>query len=85
VADTEHPVLPAEIDAYFARLRFTRVEINPDVPLYFNKSMRIIVADANDRNILRTEEGKLAPIDLVIGAPERSLLSQIIARLPMEQ
>lgn len=77
VSDGKHPALQAEIDSYFEHLGFRRVEINPGVPIYFNERMNVIVADAHDRNILRTEEGILAPIDVVIGIPNPDLLERI--------
>ena len=54
----------------------------PDVPLYFQPEMGIIVADAHDRNILRNESGRLVPIDLVIGNPGPELLDQILRKTP---
>jgi hypothetical protein len=76
--------LPDEIDIYFENLDFERVEVNPDVPLYFNQQMKVIVAivaDAHERDILRTEEGKLAPIDVVIGVPDDNMLHRILLKI----
>ena len=77
VSDGKNPASEEEIDRYFEQLRFRRVEINPGVPIYFNEIMKVIVADAHERNILRTEDGRLAPIDVVIGTPDSDLLERI--------
>lgn len=71
----------AEIDAYFSSLGFDKVELAPDVPLYFHPELGILVADAHDRNILRNESGALVPIDLVIGRPGSDLLRRITEHL----
>jgi hypothetical protein len=75
VADLLRP-LPTqeEIDAYFEQRHFKKAIINPDAPLYFNADINIVIADAHNRNILREEhEGKLYPIDVVIGRPGSKL------------
>jgi hypothetical protein len=77
VSDGKQPASQKEIDGYFEHLGFRRVEINPGVPIYFNERMNVIVADAHERNILRTEKGRLAPIDVVIGIPDPDLLERI--------
>ena len=71
----------SEIDAYFSSIGFCKVELVPDVPLYFHRELGILVADAHDRNILRNESGALVPIDLVIGRPGPDLLRRITEQL----
>jgi hypothetical protein len=66
-----------EIEAYFERLRFRRVEINPGVPIFYNSDVALIVADAHVGNVLRSEQG-LVPIDVVIGTPGPALLKRIL-------
>ena len=82
VAHSDAPTpAQSEIDAYFAEFGFRKVEVNPDVPIYFHPELQIIVADAHDRNILRNETGRLVPIDLVIGSPGPLLTRQLHDRL----
>jgi Serine/Threonine/Tyrosine Kinase found in polyvalent proteins len=69
-----------EIDTYFTNLQFCRVEINPDVPIYFNRDTELIVADAHPGNVLRYEN-RLFPIDVVIGKPGPEVLKNILERL----
>lgn len=66
-----------ELDAYFGGFGFVPVLLNPDAPLYFNVTLGLLVADAHNRNVLRTDTGELAAIDLVIGIPGLVLLGQI--------
>ena len=81
-AHREFP-LPAqtEIDEFFAQIGFRKFMFAPDVPLYFRPEMGLLVADAHDRNVLRSESGRLVPIDVVIGKPGPDLLRRILAQL----
>ena len=72
-----------EIDAYFRTYSFVKVCLTPDVPLYFHPQGGLLIADAHERNILRTETGVLAPIDVVIGHPGADLLRQIQSKLKL--
>ena len=79
-SDVPTPAL-SEIDEYFGALGFRKVELVPDVPIYFQPEAGVIVADAHERNILRNETGALVPIDLVIGKPGPQLLGRILEKL----
>lgn len=84
---TSQPWIPAnaleptatddEIDVYFENLQFLRAEINPGVPIYFNRDTELIVADAHPGNVLRYQ-GRLIPIDVVIGKPGPEVLKRIL-------
>jgi hypothetical protein len=87
---TSQPWIPAnnaeptateeEIDDYFGSLRFRRVEINPGVPIFYNSDVGLIVADAHVGNVLRSQ-GRLVPIDVVIGKPGPDLFKRILETL----
>lgn len=77
VADPTHFTTLDEIDAYFAGLEFVRVELTPDVPLYFRRKPAVVIADAHQQNVLTTEDGHLVPIDVVVGVPSQQLLAQM--------
>lgn len=77
VADERHFTTIEEIDGYFERLKFTHVELVPDVPLYFNDELCVVIADAHQQNVLTTEDGHLVPIDVVVGIPGERLLEQL--------
>lgn len=68
-----------EIDLYFERLRFTKAPITEEAPIYFQRRIGVIIADAHDQNILRDERGTLSPIDLVVGRPGTALRERIDA------
>jgi hypothetical protein len=70
------PATDAEIIDYLESLHFQRFEINPDVPMFFNEDLEIVLADVHVGNILRTEE-KLVPIDVVMGIPGPELRKKI--------
>jgi hypothetical protein len=61
----------AEIDEYMGRAGFVSTSLDLDTPIYYIRegSIRLIAADAHDRNILRDLHGNLIAIDLVIGPP----------------
>jgi len=83
VSDVNHPTANQnEIDEFFERLGFCRIEVNQGVPLYFSRQFGVLVADAHEGNILPTEEGTLAPIDVVIGVPDSQMLARILAAMP---
>jgi hypothetical protein len=77
VADERHFITVEEIDAYFERLGFIHVELAPDVPLYYNPLLQVLVADAHERNVLLSEDGHLVPIDVVVGNPSESLRNRL--------
>ena len=72
---------PLEIDAHFSGMGFQKVELVPDVPLYFHGKLGLLVADAHDRNVLRNDQGGLTLIDVVVGAPGPDLLRRIQEKL----
>ncbi len=53
------------------------MDINPGVPISFNERRQVLVADAQERSILRMKDGRLAPIDGAIGIPDADLLARI--------
>lgn len=72
-----------QIDDYFAGVGFEPVPLFPFAPLYYSEALRILVADAHDRNLLVDEAGNLVPIDLVIGVPSIQLENQVRACLKL--
>jgi len=67
-----------EIEKYFRDFGFLRVAIyGPDAPLFYNRELNLLVADAHDTNILRDVNGNLAAIDIAIGRPGSDLLKKI--------
>lgn len=73
--------LQSEIDAQFFGMGFQKVELVPDVPLYFHSTLGLLVADAHDRNVLRNDQGGLTLIDVVVGEPGPDLLRRIQEKL----
>jgi hypothetical protein len=72
--------LADEVNAYFERFGFYRPPVNnPDAPLFYNRDLRLLVADAHDTNILRDLNGNLAAIDITIGRPAPYLLKEIFS------
>jgi hypothetical protein len=67
-----HPAHPTpteeEIDDYFEDLGFLPNR-SVNVAAYYHAELDLVVLDAHTQNILRDENGKLVPIDLVIGHP----------------
>jgi hypothetical protein len=76
-----HPIRPnpfkEEIDRYMEQVGFFRTSHDLDTPLYYQPTLRIIAADAHDRNVLRDSKGRLAAIDLVIGTPGPEIKERI--------
>ena len=60
--------LEEEIDDYFEDVEFLRIH-SVEVAAYYNSATDIVVLDAHTQNVLRDENGKLVPIDIVIGHP----------------
>jgi hypothetical protein len=75
-----HPEAP-EIDAYFAEFGFYPASDDPNVPIYTTPDAGLLVVDAYDYNVIRDEKGRLAAIDVVIGAPGTGLKKDIIEAL----
>jgi hypothetical protein len=70
-----------EIDAYFAEFGFDPAYDDPSVPIYSTPDAGLLVVDAHDHNVIRDEKGRLAAIDVVIGAPGAQLKQEIRAVL----
>jgi hypothetical protein len=62
-----------EIDVYMGEFGFESMSYNLDTPLYYNRELDLVAADAHDRNVLRDRRGDLCAIDLVIGRPSPSM------------
>lgn len=69
---TAHQEIPTptedEIHGYFNDLGFLRI-LTVEVAAYYHDELDLVVLDTHTQNILRDENGKLVPIDLVIGHP----------------
>lgn len=69
---TAHQEIPTptedEIHGYFNDLGFLRI-LTVEVAAYYHDELDLVVLDAHTQNILRDEQGKLVPIDIVIGHP----------------
>jgi len=57
-----------DITAWFGDLGFKRF-CCAEVPAYFKAESDVVVLDANVKNVLRDTNGRLFPIDVVIGVP----------------
>jgi len=68
-ADQEIPTpTEDEIDSYLKDLGFLRI-LTVEVAAYYHDELDLVVLDAHTQNILRDENGKLVPIDIVVGHP----------------
>ena len=76
------PPTEYEISEYLKSLRFECFEVNPGVSMHFHRRYEIVVADLHVGNVLRSE-GKLVPIDVVIGKPGPALREKIRRLLGM--
>lgn len=78
-----HPSRPNpsqdEIDVYMGDFGFQSMSFNLDTPLYFNRFLNLVAADAHDRNVLRDMANNLVAIDLVIGRPSPRMVKQFAA------
>jgi hypothetical protein len=70
------PPTECEIAEYLTSLRFQRFEVNPGVPMHFYRRYGIVIADLHVGNVLRSE-GRLVPIDVVMGKPGPELRAKI--------
>lgn len=81
-----HPETPVPtqtaVDGYLAALGFARSELFPHGFYFYNRLNGLAVADAQPNNILVAPDGRLAPIDLVIGRPGPALLRRLLAESP---
>jgi hypothetical protein len=68
VSEIDPTPSPEEIDRYFEELGFERAQ-GVEVPAYYHQESGVVVLDAHAQNILRDENGRLVPIDLVMGYP----------------
>lgn len=57
-----------EIDEYFAGLDFSKSD-QLAAPAYYHLTLNVAVLDAHPLNVLRDENGRLVPIDVVVGQP----------------
>jgi len=57
-----------EIDEYFAGLGFSKSDQSA-APAYYHRNLDVAVLDAHPLNVLRDENGRLVPIDVVVGKP----------------
>ncbi len=70
IADNKKdPPSGEEIAAYFAEFGFLPVSENPETPVFYSPEFNLLVADAHDTNVIRSRDGGLAQIDVVVGAP----------------
>ena len=68
-AHSETPTpIEEEIDDYFEDLGFLRIH-SVEVAAYYHSETDLVALDAHTQNVLRDENGKLIPIDIVIGHP----------------
>jgi hypothetical protein len=65
---------PEEIEAYLASFGFDRLSNIPTAPLFYNKPLNLLVADAHEANVIRDRNEEIVAIDVVIGYPGPSLL-----------
>lgn len=80
VSHSEDPVpAQAAVDEYLAALGFGRSALFPLGFYFYNRANGLAVADAQPNNILVATDGRLAPIDLVIGHPGSALLKRLLA------
>lgn len=80
-----HPETPvpsqAAVDEYLTTLGFARTGLFPLGFYFYNRLNGLAVADAQPNNILVATDGRLTPIDLVIGRPGPTLLKRLLAEL----
>ena len=74
---------PEEIQNWFLSLGFQRVEMGERIAWY-HLELNLLVADAHEGNVLRSETGKLFPIDLNIMRPEGEALTEIRQHIQVE-
>jgi hypothetical protein len=67
----------SEIDLFFFMEGFQRVDIGTPTPFYFDSASGLLIGDARDENFIRSTEGEIVPIDLVIGYPGPELVAHI--------
>ncbi len=72
---------PEEIEQYFADLGFQRAHDDSAPPLFYNRELDLVVADAHNANLVRDEQGRIVAIDVVIGTPGPSVLAEVLRRL----
>lgn len=60
-----------EIDEYFAGLGFSKSD-QLGAPAYYHRTLDVAVLDAHPLNVLRDENGRLVPIDVVVGKPSNA-------------
>jgi hypothetical protein len=72
------PAAYEEIQEWFCRLRFCRLEIDGCVA-WFHAAENLLVADAHEGNVIRTASGELVPIDLNVIQPTGRLLEWALA------
>jgi hypothetical protein len=60
-----------EIDEYFAGLDFSKSD-QLTAPAYYHRTLNVAVLDAHPLNVLRDENGRLVPIDVVVGKPSNA-------------
>ena len=60
-----------EIDEYFAGLDFRKSD-QLAAPAYYHRTLNVAVLDAHPLNVLRDENGRLVPIDVVVGKPSNA-------------
>jgi hypothetical protein len=63
-------------------LGFARSGLFPFGFYFHNRLNGLAIADAQPNNILVAPDGRLAPIDLVIGRPGPALLRRLLAEPP---
>lgn len=79
VSHSETPVpTQAVVDEYLASLGFAHSGLFPLGFYFYNRANGLAIADAQPNNILVGTDGRLAPIDLVIGQPGPTLLAQLL-------
>lgn len=66
-----------EISNYLARFGFAGLLHNPYAPLFYHAGLKLLLADANDTNIIRDTKGECAAIDVVIGRPGPALRAEL--------
>jgi len=69
-----------DIHKWFCGLGFCRLEASGSIAWYL-KSENLLVADAHEGNVIRTERGTLVPIDLNLMQPHGKMLAWVDATL----
>jgi hypothetical protein len=77
--DAPSPTLD-EIEAYFEALKFQMFWLGPENPAFYREDLDVVARDAHEGNFIRSN-GRLVPIDVIVGKPTESHLQSIADQL----